>query len=206
MNDQAIDRALREALDVSPSPDFVARVRMRVAYEPVPRSLWSRWTVWTPVAAGALVAAAIVVAIVVGSLDRVRHEPDGTTSANAPAATDVPLPVPRVREATPDATDVAPLRLAPLPVASGRSPTAASHVASGFSRTARGPDVLVPPGELAAMRRLLTSVRDRRIDLMPVLGQAPDAGADLRPSPDIAIPPITVEPLVPQTNGEGVRQ
>ena len=39
MNDQELDRALANALDVEPGADFLARVRMRVATEPAP-SVW----------------------------------------------------------------------------------------------------------------------------------------------------------------------
>lgn len=53
-DEEQIDRVLREALDVAPSPDFRARVAARVALEPVPhrRTPW----VWWSGAAAALAA------------------------------------------------------------------------------------------------------------------------------------------------------
>ena len=49
-----IDQEIRDALKVEPSPEFLARVRTRIANEPAP-SAW-RWS-WTFAAAGALAAA-----------------------------------------------------------------------------------------------------------------------------------------------------
>src|SRR5260370_303237 len=49
-----IDQEIRDALNVDPSPEFLARVRTRVANEPEP-STW-RWS-WTIATVGALAAA-----------------------------------------------------------------------------------------------------------------------------------------------------
>jgi hypothetical protein len=79
------DQEIRDALRVDPSPEFLARVRTRIAGEPAP-SAW-RWS-WTVAAVGAL-AALVLIAVV---LSRPRHEnpsaPDvarAFTPAEAPA-------------------------------------------------------------------------------------------------------------------------
>jgi hypothetical protein len=55
-----IDQELQQALDVDPSPEFLARVRTRIASEPVPRQWGLSWMF-----AAAAAATVIVVAVVV---------------------------------------------------------------------------------------------------------------------------------------------
>jgi hypothetical protein len=45
-----------------------------------------------------------------------------------------------------------------------------------------------------ALQRLIADVRDARVDLTPLLKEAPMA---LQPLDDLVIAPITIEPLVP---------
>ena len=56
-----IDEEIRDALKIEPSPDFLARVRTRIASEPAP-SAW-RWS-WTVAAAGAMAIAVVIAAVV----------------------------------------------------------------------------------------------------------------------------------------------
>ena len=78
MTPSAIDREIAQALAVEPSPEFVARVRMRIASEPPPRRAWPTWM---PLMAGATaIAAAVLIAVIApwrGS--PVRLKPDTTT-------------------------------------------------------------------------------------------------------------------------------
>ena len=60
LNDAALDRQLRRALAVDPSPEFVARVRTRVANEPA-RTPWRASWMFAIGAVAAIVVAAIVV-------------------------------------------------------------------------------------------------------------------------------------------------
>ena len=62
LTDSALDRQLQVALTVDPSPEFVARVRMRVTGEPVP-SAW-RWP-WFVVAGGAAASVAAIAFVAV---------------------------------------------------------------------------------------------------------------------------------------------
>ena len=59
MTDQALDRELQSILAVDPSPEFVARVRTRIASEPQRSAAWSMWMF--AAAAAAVVAIAVVV-------------------------------------------------------------------------------------------------------------------------------------------------
>lgn len=56
-----IDEELQAALDVDPSPEFVARVRMRIADEPAPVRGWRLW--WAAGAVAAAAAAIVAVAL-----------------------------------------------------------------------------------------------------------------------------------------------
>ena len=60
LNDTALDREIRLALAVEPSPDFVARIRQRVAVEPVRTTTGWLWWAGAAVTAGAVIAWLIV--------------------------------------------------------------------------------------------------------------------------------------------------
>ena len=55
-----IDQELRAALSVEPSPEFVARVRTRIANQPQPRG-WRIWWLAAPAAAAVVMLAALFV-------------------------------------------------------------------------------------------------------------------------------------------------
>jgi hypothetical protein len=204
MNDQSIDRALREALDVSPSPDFVARVRTRIANEPASRSVWSRWAVWTPVAAGAL-AAAIALAVWVAKPAREVRLPAPSVAEGKPdttAATNVPRqPVPTVR-LKPDTTIVT-----KIPVVS-----AFPSLALGTSRRTvvarKEPEILISQSESAALRRLIARASEAQIVVndspLSASDSGPDPSAAVQPLPEIQ--PLKIDPIVPVDGQEGVRQ
>jgi hypothetical protein len=65
LNDAALDRELRGALSVDPSPEFVARVRMRIANEPARMPRRAPWLF-----AVSAIAIVVVAAIVVQSARR----------------------------------------------------------------------------------------------------------------------------------------
>jgi hypothetical protein len=68
LNGSALDREIGEALDVDPSPDFLARVRQRIAAEPAPAYWWRR----PPVI---LAAGAVVLAVAIWSMPDHREPP-----------------------------------------------------------------------------------------------------------------------------------
>jgi hypothetical protein len=208
-NDPSIGRALREALDVSPSPDFVARVRTRIANEPAPRGVWSRWTLWMPVTVGA-VAAAIALAVLVARPDRTGTAARVQPSTASAAASDVRLPAPSVREGKPGAaaaTAAANVASAPATnVVSGFGRTDRAHVVSASRRTVEEPEVLISQSESAALRRLLARASEGQIVVDVSSASIPDSSEELQPAPEIVIPPLKIDPLVPVNGEEGVRQ
>ncbi|HJZ73323.1 MAG TPA: hypothetical protein VKE51_16380 [Vicinamibacterales bacterium] len=192
----ALDRELKTMLGVDPSPEFVARVRTRIADEPSPVSSWfGAWRIaasLVAVTAVAIVAAAVVV---------IREGAGNVTS---------PQPVLDSRPAA--------LSGSPIPELTGRALRVSSEPTSGVPgvRTAAQhalatpqraePEILVDAREVAALRALIDGTRDGRIDLAPVLNAAKPSVMELPPVVDIDIPAITIEPIAPAPGEEGVRQ
>jgi hypothetical protein len=216
-----IDEEIRAALDVDPSPEFVARVRARIATEPAPSA--SRWS-WGLAVASALAASAVLV--VIGSRQPARPATNIAATSSAAGehwpANDGPTPKPgeeQTRSAEAQALD----RNASTPRgdAAGRHAQAATRQGGAVSRQALAmptdanalavrivrsePEILVDPREARALRQLITGVRDGRIDLTAAQTIASPAPAESEPVADIVIAPITIEPIAPVQGAEGVR-
>jgi hypothetical protein len=160
-----IDRELASLVYVEPSPEFRARVRMRIATEPAPRA-WFPW--WRVVVAG-LAAVVVVIAAVVG---RVSLPGNGQRS---PSIARSPLPS---------------NTLAALPV---RVPSSRSGAV--IRRPSRGPEreVLVAASEVRGLRQLAAIVREGRIQF--VFPDENLAGGAQEPVEDITIAPLAIAPI-----------
>ena len=186
-----IDEEIRGALKVEPSPEFLARVRTRIASEPAP-SAW-RWS-WTFAAAGAL-AAVLLIAIV---LSRPAHQP-----ASAPGvAQAVTSPSPAIEKPSEVAQ-------AFRPAIAGLKPRAGSRNA-GDTTVRLKPDTTDSPllfdySEVRALRGLIAAARNGSIALTPATAAAPPAPMELEPVTEIIIAPITIDPIAPLPGAEGVR-
>lgn len=191
-DDVALNRELTRALAIDPSPEFVARVRQRIAHEPVP-SPWglSRFT-WRFAVAGAM--AAVVIAIVVS-----RTAPSKPTAIEKPvlAARTLPgagtLPAGVVAELAP------PPRALPTETAVAQAfRPAKKNVAQAFRAAILQPEILIDRRQAVAFRNLIAGLRDGRIDPASL-------PADVDTSAQITIPPITIAPVT-ASSSEGVRQ
>ena len=181
-NDPAIDRALREALDVKPSADFVARVRTRIGNEPAPRSAWSGWMIWTPVAAAA-VAAVLALAVWVARPEvQVKlNTRTATSSTTAPSPTGT-----YVVSAFP-----------PTPLGTGRRTVVAR----------KEPEILISQSESAALRRLIAGTSEGEIVVNVSADETQaSAGADIVLEPLPEIQPIKIDPIIPADSEEGGRE
>jgi hypothetical protein len=185
MNDKAFERDIERALAIEPSPEFVARVRSRIAEELSPLSRRLGWLVGG--VATAAVAAAVVLTVFVVSPTR-RSGPAG-----APLLASRPVPngsvvVPAIApadRAIPSARREAPVvRVLTLSV-------------SSVIRVTAVPEPLIDMSETTALQRLIAGVSDARVDLSPLLKEASPAPMALQPIDDLVIPPITIEPLRP---------
>jgi hypothetical protein len=201
------DQEIRDALRVDPSPEFLARVRTRVASEPAP-SAW-RWS-WTAAAVGAL-AAMVLIAVVMSRPKQERPSAPDVVQALTPSRATESDKVPAGPEG-PALQQTEPTRSAPVrrpgPFGPGRS--IAAQVASARTPTpepasAALPEILLDPAETHALRQLIAGVRDGRIDLTAAQKSSSPAPLDLEPVTDIVIAPITIEPIAPLSGAEGVR-
>ena len=141
LSDEALDRELDAALNAEPSPEFVARVRMRVASEPAAGPWWASWKLVT--------AAACVVLLGVAAAVWSRQQP--MSPAGPGIATDRTLP---------------PAALEPAPVSPVAEPvplSASSTVSSRASRVeASGRRATTVPADEIVMTEVIASEDDRR--------------------------------------------
>jgi hypothetical protein len=150
-------RELEAALDVSPSPDFEARVRERVKRQSMGVSRWA-WPAGVAVAATAVLAVMLV---------------PGRHSSARPELARLEAPV-----------HVAPAPEVGRPVGSSRRSVEARQTSSA-TRTPRtvapvrsgveSPAVVVPAGQMAAIRRLMSDVAANRVVIGPERPAPPEA-------------------------------
>lgn len=170
-----IDRDIKASLNVDPSPEFLARVRMRIAEEPRPARAQLRW--WW-IAGPAAAAVGIVAAVMV------IQPPTDTSSAAAVAVTsrDVPLPSPSPI-AQPTIADAPKPAVPPTGVGSRRA-----------RRDTPAPAVQLAADELKTLHRLIASAQQS--------GMAAPAFADFTPARTalnqidrISVARLTIDPL-----------
>jgi hypothetical protein len=184
LTETALDREIAEALAVDPSPEFVARIRQRVAGQPAPVAWPVSWTVY----AGALAAAAAVVLLVL---------------SRGPQPAMVPLGA-RAIPAAGRSPDVASALSRTTPRGASRSGSPRLPSASKEEPKA-DPEVIVDVREANALRALIAGASEERVDATPLVALLAEMAAPLQLS-EIVFSPITIEPLVPDPGGEGVRQ
>lgn len=179
MTDRDLDRQLANALDVTPSAEFLARLRSRISEEPpaagaLPSLSRPRWAT----AAGLLAAAGLLLAVVL----RVQS-PSVPPEQPVQAARDIQLS--RSEPTLPVSA-----------VPTGEAPDRHLEHRPTMSAVRRpDPEVLVSPGEMAGVRLLLAATQDDR--LIAALGATRTSTfADTIPVPDdIVLAPVTIEPL-----------
>jgi hypothetical protein len=183
LTDAALDREVAQALAVDPSPEFVARIRQRVASGPAPIAWRAAWTVY----AGALAAAAMVLVLAL------RGTPPAMTPLSGRAVPAVGR-MPYVARAMSHSADRGAIRSA-----SARVPRLAKNPRQS------DPEIIIDVREANALRALIAGASHERVDVAPLVTLAAKAAALLQ-SPEIVVSPITIEPLAPRPGGEGARQ
>jgi hypothetical protein len=182
-----IDRTIAEALDVDVSPDFMARVRQRVATESMREPFWRGWRIVLPAAAAAVVLVAVGASMV---STRPSATPPSLSVQSLPPESARPV---GVRPAPPvSASDTRPA------VARARVPSSAPSAAAP-----REPEVLVPREEIDMYRRLIAQAQNVPGALL--VAAPPDIVA-VRSISDIPIDPIKIDLIIPSVDGEGDRQ
>jgi hypothetical protein len=166
MDDLEIDRTLRAALSEDPSPDFVARVRTSIIEAPRP-SLFAGS--WMPVA-----GVVCVVVMITVWLPR-ENVPDQASATYLPSA----MYSPRAPYLPPAVTPVSRLSSVVVPSFSSAKPDP------------QLPEVIIAADDVEAVRQFVSGARDRRFVATFEETYTPTAWA----MSDLAITPITVEPL-----------
>lgn len=178
LTDSTLEHEIEAALSVEPSPEFLARVRTRMASEPA-QAVWRlRWAV----AVTGVVLTPIAILIVLLTLPRSSVERDRVVIPAARVQKNVEPAV----TSPPSAVDVTPLRLV----------TRGSRVPARLTARRTEPEVLISSGEAAALRKLFADISERRIE-SSLLPDALTTATALTRIREIAIEPITVNPLAP---------
>jgi hypothetical protein len=225
MTDAALDREIAAALNVEPSPDFVARVRQRVADAPVP----SAWGVsWSAGAAASLALAGVAAMIFwidssgprtgVTRYDRPSRQSGFIESRTTAGISELQADRRSGRLAPGRSHVHGSSMVQPSSVVSGFPPSLrfgearrsaergggsrTASVVSGFSRTT--PEILIDVREANALRALFAGASLGTVDLIPLARAAANAASQLTPPAEIVIAPLVNEPLTP-IPGEGAR-
>ena len=171
LTDAALDRALAEALDVRPSPEFLARVRMRVAEEPVPAFRLK------PGVLGALAALIVIAAV----LWRATPEPPAlSTHAIQPFVFETPQVI---------SSAVSGSVTQQIASASARRAMALSPSGQPLPAT----EVMIARDEIETIMTLVRQVQQGRTVLL-----APGSAGPVEysaPQDVVTVAPITIEPL-----------
>jgi hypothetical protein len=184
-----IEEEIREALDVDPSPEFLARVRTRIATEPAP----SRWRPSWTIAAAAALAVTVVIAFTASLSQR--------TTVSAP---DVVQPF-RPAQSAPEPRESR--RRSETPVAQQRAqPQRRPRLSRPAQPESLEAEILLDTTETRALRNLIAGVRAGRVDLTAVHRSVPLAPMEPPPVVDIDIAPIAIAPIAPPSGAEGARQ
>lgn len=179
-----VDEELQQTLDVAPGPEFLPRVRERVANEASASRAWTQpWLI--PVAAG-------LVAVIATMLLLRQPATTGSPAIQArseasPAVAESPRPIPEARVSVPE-PPTRPLVRQPRP-----------------ERAKTEPEVLVPPGEEELLRSFVAGIQTGRVDAT-ALAAGEAKPPDLAIAPLEEIPSLEVKPLTSGTNSEGVDQ
>jgi len=178
VKDAALERELERALAVDPSPEFLVRVRARIADEPAPASRGFGW-LFAGVATAAA-AAVLVLAMRMVSPARQSETAPLLASRSIGSAVVVPAVVPGTVGPASAAYAAARLR---------REEQAGHSVPRVNARTA---EPLFDARETTALQRLIADVRDARVDLTPLAKEGPMPLPAMDP---LVISPIVIEPL-----------
>ena len=181
---------IERVLAIDPALDLEVRVLARIEHERTSHP--SSWAPWRPLSAGAIGMAVLMAMFIISS----QREPDqGLQDEQAGAMRSVDLP-----SMTAGAVQASPPIAATVQPSRTRDATRARSAAATMESA-----VLISPSETAALRLLVAGIRDGRID-PTVLDDLQLAAAPLEPLSEIAIEPITIEPLARLELPEGASQ
>ena len=175
VNDPSLDREIESLLSVEPSPEFVARVRTRVAKEPEPAGWRASWM---------FAMAGAVAVVIVALLAWPSREPAPRIAADAaipqghgpltPSPSTVPQVVPQ-----------APLR--------ARTAVALASVRNRVIEIDL-PEVVIADNEVRTFATLVARIRASRFDAAVPPAPDPDVALEIKELPPVE--PLEIEPIV----------
>ena len=185
LSDEMLEREIEAALGVDPSPEFLPRLRARIASERLNQG-WVWAGLWRWAGAGVAVAAVVIAGLWVSS--RSVPAPREAQSVEAPqdSGTGIREPGLAARAANSDSSPT------PAPV---RRPVVHKTRVPRDAVVA-APEVVISQEEAAALRALFTAVSNRRLEP----SELPDLAAALKPPDpieDLIVEPIIISPLAP---------
>jgi hypothetical protein len=181
VKDAALEREIERALAVDPSPEFLVRVRARIADEPAPAPRGFGWLF----AGVATVAAAAVVVLAVRMVSPAR--PPATAPLLASRSIGSVVVVPAVVPSTPGSASA-------YAASWLRQDEKAGHYVPKARPAATRTQPLFDARETTALQRLIADVRHARVDLTPLAKEGPMPLPSMDP---LEISPIVIEPLTP---------
>jgi hypothetical protein len=178
LNDAALEQEVEALVSVQPSPEFVARVRSRVAEESMSVGWGWRW----PIAAVATTVAVAVVGIV---LWQPAQQPAVPAPRLAAAILERPVPVPPGPGLVPHIVPPQPVRVL--------APRRSIDIAM--------PPVIIAENETRAFAMLVKAAPTTQFDFTPPASPSPGPLAvDKMPKMDVVtIEPIVIKPLAGET-------
>jgi hypothetical protein len=181
-SDASLDREIESLLGAEPSPEFVARVRARIAEEPAP-GRWRAWMIAVPAAA----VVAIAVLIVWPSREQAPAHKGPRLYTSQQAAQAAEAVQPAIPPAASSEASRARRRSTP------RSPLSAA-TAIDRAMDIDLPEVVIAENEVRTFASLVASIRQRRFDVAVPAAPDLDAPIEIRELPSIE--PIEIEPIV----------
>jgi hypothetical protein len=179
LNDASLDREIESLLASDPSPEFVARVRTRVAEEPEPRRWRAPWML--------AITAGAVTAVVVGMI----AWPVGEPVVPSPEPTQTAQVAVIERAVPPVVSELPPLR------SRTAAPTAkviASVPAPDRRIDIDLPEVVLADNEVKTFATLVASVRQSRFDVAVPAAPDPNTPLEIKELPPVE--PLEIEPIV----------
>jgi hypothetical protein len=180
-----VDRGVEALVSGEPSAHFNTRLRARIADERTPARL--NWPAWAPIAVGALALAVLLVVL----LSRAPQHDSSPVASN-------------LEERAPGSSSPSnPPRTAPNITPQSRTAVAITSPRHSISRAPRSqpqePEILVPPGQLAAIIEFAAAIRSGHIDSDKLLAAQDQINAPLEIKP---IEIISLRPSQPDVAPE----
>jgi hypothetical protein len=188
----SLDREIDDLLAVDHSPEFLAKVRRRVAAEPRPGM---RWLSWKMVPVTSLVGLAL--ALLLWPIGNTTPEPVvqrgrpvtpiAPTIANTIAPASAGGGFSRPDAVAPTSRAIAP----PVEIAPGAADLAHASVATAATAGKLTPQVVIAPSDADGFELLLARIEDGSLPM----GSASLAGAETAGPPWIEISPVVIDPI-----------